>query len=170
MRSVLIAQLCVTLCDPRDCSPPGSSIHEILQARTLEWVPFSRGSTRPRDRTRVSCIAGWFFTVWATKLLFHSWRKCVLMGLAGPQGCFRAGENFKTIRSKWKWKSLSRVWLFVGPHGLNSPWNSPDQNTGVGNHSLLQGSSNPGIEPRSPTLQVDSLPPELSGKPSKGFH
>ena len=53
-----------------DCSPPGSSIHGILQARTLEWVAisFSRGSSRPRDQTRVSRIIGRRFTVWATKL------------------------------------------------------------------------------------------------------
>ena len=49
-------QWCLTLCDPMDCSPPGSSIHEILQARILEWVamPLSRGSFQPRDRTDVS--------------------------------------------------------------------------------------------------------------------
>ena len=48
------------LCDPMDCSPPGSSVHGIFQARTLEWVgiPFSRGSSQPRDQTQVSCIAG----------------------------------------------------------------------------------------------------------------
>ena len=45
-------QLCPTLCDPMDCSPPGSSVHGILQARTLEWVAISssRGSSQPRDR------------------------------------------------------------------------------------------------------------------------
>ena len=50
--------------DPMDCSPPGSSVHEILQARILEWVAilFSRGSTRPRDQTHVSYIVGRFFT------------------------------------------------------------------------------------------------------------
>ena len=44
-------QLCLTLCNPMDCRPPGSSVHGILQARTLEWVamPSSRGSSRPRD-------------------------------------------------------------------------------------------------------------------------
>ena len=49
---------------PMDCSLPGSSVHGILQARILEWVaiPFSRGSSQPRDRTQVSCIAGGFFT------------------------------------------------------------------------------------------------------------
>ena len=52
------------LCDPVDCSPPGSSAHGILQARTLEWVavPSSRGSSRPSGRSHVSCIAGGFFT------------------------------------------------------------------------------------------------------------
>ena len=49
-------------------SPPGSSVHGILQARILEWVaiPFSRGSSWPRDQTKVFCIAGRVFTVWAT--------------------------------------------------------------------------------------------------------
>ena len=49
-------QLCLTLCDPMDCSPPGSSVHGILQARILEWVamPSSRGSSQPRDQTCVS--------------------------------------------------------------------------------------------------------------------
>ena len=49
---------CPTLCDPMDCSLPGSSAHGVLQARILEWVaiPFSRGSSRPRDQTQVSCI------------------------------------------------------------------------------------------------------------------
>ena len=59
-----------------------------------------------------------------------------------------------------KWKLLSRVQLFA-THGLYNPWNSPGWNTGVGSRSLLQGNlPNPGIEPRSPTLQVDSLPAE----------
>ena len=52
------------------------------------------------------------------------------------------------------------------PHGLYSPWNSQGQKTGVGSLSLLQcGLPNPGIEPRSPTLQADSLPAEPQGKP-----
>ena len=60
-------QLCLTLCHPVDYSPPGASVHEILQARILEWpaMPSSRGSSRPRDQTRVSCIsctADGFFT------------------------------------------------------------------------------------------------------------
>ena len=53
---VLVSQLCPTLCDPMNCSPPGSSVHGILLARILKWVaiPFSRGSSQPRGRTHVS--------------------------------------------------------------------------------------------------------------------
>ena len=58
------AQLHSTLCDPMDCSQPGSSVHGIFQIRILEWVafPFSRGFSQPRDQTQVSHIAGRFFT------------------------------------------------------------------------------------------------------------
>ena len=61
-------QSCPTLCNPMDCSPPGSSVHGILQARVLEWVAisFSRGSSRPRDRIQVSRIAGRHFNLRAT--------------------------------------------------------------------------------------------------------
>ena len=77
------------------CSPPGSLVHGILQVRVLEWVAisFSRGSSRPRDGTRVSCIAGRFF------LLGHQGRGrswcvfCVFWGLGrwlpGPLGVGR---------------------------------------------------------------------------------
>ena len=66
--SVKAAQSCPTLCSPTDCSPPGSSVHAIPQPRILEWVarPFSRGSSPPRDQTRLSCVAGGFFTTSAT--------------------------------------------------------------------------------------------------------
>ena len=71
-----LAQSCLTLCDPADYSPPGSSVHGIFQARMLGWVAisFSRGSSRPRDRTRIfyiSSIAGRFFTTnvtWEARL------------------------------------------------------------------------------------------------------
>ena len=74
LRACMHAQLlqsCPTLCNPVDCSPPGSSVHGILQARILKWVitPSSRGSSQPRDPTSVSWIsylAGGFFTHWAT--------------------------------------------------------------------------------------------------------
>ena len=71
-------QLCPTLCNPTDWSLPGSSVHGILQARTLEWVavPSSRGSFQPRDRTRasyVSCIG--------RRVLYHACQ------LGSPAGC-----------------------------------------------------------------------------------
>ena len=49
--NVLVAQSCLTLCDPMDGDPPGSSVHWISQARILEWIamPLSRGSSQPRD-------------------------------------------------------------------------------------------------------------------------
>ena len=60
-----VAQSCPTLCNPVGCSLPDSSIHGIFQTRILEWVAisFSRGSSRPRDQTRVSSIAGRRFTL-----------------------------------------------------------------------------------------------------------
>ena len=65
---MLVAQSCLTLCDPMNCSPPGFSVHGIHQAIILEWIaiPFSRGTSQPRNRTLVSCVAGRFFTVGAT--------------------------------------------------------------------------------------------------------
>ena len=64
MCSCVRAQSCPTLCDPMKCCPPGSSVHGVFQARIQEWVaiPFSWGSSQPRDRTQVSYIAGRFFT------------------------------------------------------------------------------------------------------------
>ena len=66
---VLVAQLCLTLCNPMDCSPPGSSVHGILQARILKVRSHSllQASSWPRDQTWVSHIAGRFFTIWATR-------------------------------------------------------------------------------------------------------
>ena len=66
---MLVAQSCLTLCDPMDCSLPGSSVHRIFQARILEQIAisFSRGSSRPRDQIRVSHIVGRHFTIWATR-------------------------------------------------------------------------------------------------------
>ena len=64
-----VAQSCPTLCDPMDCSLSGSSVHGIFEARVLEWIAisFSRGSSRPRNQTWVSRIAGRCFTIWATR-------------------------------------------------------------------------------------------------------
>ena len=72
---VLVGQSCPTLCNPMNCSASGSSVHGILQARILEWVaiPFSRGSTWPRERTWVIPFIGRFFTSWATSVDSANW-------------------------------------------------------------------------------------------------
>ena len=64
-----VTQSCLTLCDPMDGNLSGSVVHGIFQARILEWaaISFSRGSSQPRDRTWVFCIADSRFTVWATR-------------------------------------------------------------------------------------------------------
>ena len=66
-----VAQSCLTLCNPIDCSLPGFSVHGIFEARILEWVAisFSRGCSWPKDRTQVSYIIGRCFTVWATVMV-----------------------------------------------------------------------------------------------------
>ena len=68
---------CLNLCYPMDCSPPGSSVHGISQARIiLEWVAtsFSRGSSRPREWTCVSCTGRWILHYWATWSHSTTWK------------------------------------------------------------------------------------------------
>ena len=76
-----VAQSCLTLCDPMDCSLPNSCVHGIFQAIVLEWIAisFSMVSSQPRDQTRVSCIVDRRFTVWATRevLLQGNWVKYI---------------------------------------------------------------------------------------------
>ena len=75
-----VLQLCPTLCNPMDCSQPGSSVHGILQARILEWVamPSSRGSSRPRDQTHISHIS-----CTGKQVLYHwaTWEAADIWGL-----------------------------------------------------------------------------------------
>ena len=87
-----VAQSCLTLCDPMDCSLPGFSVHRIFQARVLEWVAisFSRGSSWPRDRTQVSCITGRRFNLWAT--------------------CVRWVQLYGSLNALWHCFSLELEW------------------------------------------------------------
>ena len=129
---------CVWLfCDLMDCSPPGSSVHGIFQARILEWVVISssRGSSPFRDWAFVFCIGRWILYHWGT------WESPALENIEAPVACpisplpdFLISLNMNILR----------------PHELYSPWNSPGQNTGMGSCSLLQGisptqGSNPGV-------------------------
>ena len=67
------AKLCLTLCDPMNCSPPGFSVRGILQARILEWVAMSssRGSSQARDWTQISCSASRLFAAWTKREAQH---------------------------------------------------------------------------------------------------
>ena len=91
------AQSCLTLCDPTDCSPPGSSVYGISKARILEWVAISSstGSSQPRDQTRISCIG---------RQILYRW---------SPQG-----SPFTWLKRKWK--SLSHIRLFATPWTIYS--------------------------------------------------
>ena len=120
----LVSQSCPTLFDSLDYSLPGSSVHGILQARILEWdaIPFSRGSSRSKDRTQVSCIASRLFTNWATRGIPVLYRVSQL-------NCSFLSDS---LRPHGLW-----------PVRLLCPWDSPGKNTGMDCHSLLQGSSQP---------------------------
>ena len=102
----LVAQLCPTLCDPMDYRPPGSSVYGIPQARILEWVaiPFSRGSSWPKDRTRVSGTAGRFFTSWATREA-HSDSEWALNSMTG---LLTGREENTETHSKRPWENGAR--------------------------------------------------------------
>ena len=101
---MLVTQLCLILCIPMDCSPPGSTVHGILQARILEWVAicFCRGCSWPRNWTQVSCIAGEFFTIWVTK---EAWEIVYLAVQRETGTC-------------WQWQSqyLSPFFLNIRTH------------------------------------------------------
>ena len=96
-----VIQACPTLCNPTNCSPPASSVHWILQARTLERVAMAsfRGSSQPRDQIWVSCTAGKFFTIWAT-------RKALLTPLKMDNSL----TNFWKRRNKYQLQSLVSSW------------------------------------------------------------
>ena len=152
-----VAQLCLTLCDPVDCSPQRSSVHGIFQARVLEWVAisFSRGSSQPRDRTQVSHTVSKTLYHLSHQLLSHfsRVRLCVTPETAAHQAPpslgFSRQEHWSGLpfpspmheSEKWKW-SRSVVSDSERPHGLQPtrllcPWDFPGKSTGVGCHCLL---------------------------------
>ena len=101
-----VAQSCPTLCGPMDCSPPDSSIHEIFQARVLEWVgiSFSRASSWLRDRTQVSHHADRRIRVWATrdnaKADSRAQRQC-FKSLKFSDSNVGSSQTFKYITPLW---------------------------------------------------------------------
>ena len=103
-----------------DYCSPGSSVHRILQERILEWVaiPFSRGSSQPRDWTWVSCTAGGFFTVWATRDAHN---------IQGPWAVvlrFTLHSSTAQILPVWVYAAVNRS---ACPHGAHTPGGETDK-------------------------------------------
>ena len=130
-KSVLVIQSCLTLCDPVDCSLLGSSLHGILLEGILEWVaiPFSRGSSQPRDRTQISPRSP---ALQSDSLPSEPPRKSLTMVYL-ILFCFCCcccqvasvmSDSVQPHRQQ--------------PTRLPRPWDSPGKNTGVGCHFLLQ--------------------------------
>ena len=118
-----IAQSCPTLCDPMDCSPPGSSIHGILQVGIPEWVVISHsgGSFQPRDWTQVSCIScisRWTLHHWATWKPSSLCILCQIILSYWEANILERSNNFNICQVTWK--SLSRVRLFATPWTIQS--------------------------------------------------
>ena len=128
---VLVAQSCLIFCDPMDCSLPGSSVHGISQARILVWVavPFSRGSSWPKNQTWISCTAGRFFTMWAT-------------GESGDPGKEQNSEILQAASSLWQ-ASVSSCWdldtsseLRTWPPSHKEDWQDLGRTSILEEHSL----------------------------------
>ena len=133
---VKVAQWCLTLCNPMDCT-----VHGILQARILEWVafPFSKGSSQPRDQTQVSHITVWFFTSWATrealriskKIIFNvTFSKVVLLFCIGQWAplqtvSFNRSPSFfeHFLLSGTRCSKLILYFLYPSPRIILSPKN-----------------------------------------------
>ena len=105
----LVIQSCPTPCDLMDCSPPGSSVHGILQARILEWVAisFSRGSFWTGDQTQVSYIGRWILYHRATWETQYSTMKFLKNEKAKTRKDKRASVRWCHLDSLGNWKSQS---------------------------------------------------------------
>ena len=120
-----VVQSCSTLCDPMDCSPAGSSVHGIFQAWILEWVAisFSRGSSRPRDRTQVSRTVDRRFAVWAKATSVTLWleRSPGGSGVWGSlRGLLRAEEAGEVAKGQGRSKAehaWPRAWTLSSNDG-----------------------------------------------------
>ena len=175
---------CPTVCRPMDCSPPGTSVHGILQARILEQVamPSSSRSSRPRDQTCVSwspALAGGFFTASATwpcalSISVHIWRAALarveglnvlmigtLRTMSCITKCFKIGFAINLKKSE----SHSVVSDSVTPWNTQSVESSRPEYWSGQPFPSPGDLPNPGMEPRFPASQVDSLPAEPQGKP-----
>ena len=108
-----VAQSCPTLCDPVDCTLPGSSIHGILQAVIPEWVAisFSRGSSRPRNQTWVSRIGGRRFNLWVKlegnpKTIQRLNLRCINEREENYSSLLCKGSRWLKVKLRWKQKTI----------------------------------------------------------------
>ena len=157
-----VAQSCLTLWDPVDCSPPGSSVHGILQQEYWSGLPFPSPGDLPDPGIEPRSPAlqadaltseppGKFFALGSLKMWLSSWISL-----------------FNQVKVKWKSPVMSDT---LWPLGLYTPWNSPGQNTRVDSHSLLQGIfSTQGLNPGLPHCRRILYPLSHQGSPfsSKG--
>ena len=111
----LVASVISNSCDPIDCSPRGSSLHGILPARILDWVaiPFSRGSSRCRNWTWVSCIAGRFFTNWATRETSYIMLQNLHICKYTHSFPYNVRESLFSLRGKKKQNKLSFIQTLI---------------------------------------------------------
>ena len=125
------AQSCLTLCDPMDCSPPGSSVHGIFQVRKLEWVaiPYSKGSSSPRDSTCISCTGRqtlYRCSIWSSSInIIREKRCCCLPKIADSFSRFRnkacehsGGRGITDCTSLWSCLFNHEVALVRNWHSL----------------------------------------------------
>ena len=116
MVTCLVTQLCLTLCDPMDCSPPDSSVHGISHAWIVEWIaiPFSRGSSRPRDQTQVFCIGRQILYHWVQQALIYSYQvikgKYIPIERRGGRVIIGGGGEVQTIGCKIGYKDVCITW------------------------------------------------------------
>ena len=153
---MLASQSCPTFYDPMNCSLPGFRVHGILQAEILEWVaiPSSRESSRPRDWTQVSCIAGGFFTIWATRET-----KCPRPSFLIMASVSNTNKIEPRSRSVLKPAptGLQELNLPISPQLCRRPWrlSSKESSCNSGDPGSIPGLKDPlekGMETQSSTL------------------
>ena len=183
---LLVAQSRPSLCDPMDCSPRGSSVCGISQARKVKWaaVSYSGGSSWPKDQTPISCVST------GRQILYNctSWEAQISRQIiiqkdtrtpAFTAALSTTARTWRQLKSpltdervKWcKWSEVAQSWpTLCDPVGYSPP--------GFSVHGILQvrvwsglpfpspgDLPDPGIEPGSPALEADALTSEPPGKP-----
>ena len=144
-----VAQSCPTLCDPVDCSPPGSSVHVILQARILEWVAISisKESSQPRDQTHISCISC------ILKRVLYQLSHLLLERLSTSESVCISHSCVQFFVTPW---------TVAGQAPLSLEFSRQEYWSGL--QFLPPGDlPRPEIKPRSPALLVDFLQSEPQG-------